>query len=119
MADIVFLVEKSKRFAEAIKSVVFRGRLGTTKEFAFFLNEFFKECTNLETIMFVNTNFGDLMKNSKNVNVFRDLKNTKLQYVNLTCTDLKNTLVEKIVLALKPLRTMQKLNIADNPEIEL
>ena len=59
------------------------------------------------------------MKNSKNVNVFRDLKNTKLQYVNLTCTDLKNTLVEKIVLALKPLRTMQKLNIADNPEIEL
>jgi hypothetical protein len=38
----------------------------------------------------------------------RDLeeKNTKLQYVNLTSTDLKNNLVEKIVLALKPVRTM-------------
>lgn len=78
MADIVFFVEKSKRFVEAIKSIVFRGRLGATKEFALFLNEFFKECVNLETIMFVNTNLGDLMRNSKNVNVFRDLKNTKL-----------------------------------------
>lgn len=119
LSDIVFFVEKSKRFAEAIKSVVFRGRLGATKEFAFFLNEFFKDCTNLETIMFVNTNLGDLLRNSKNVNLFRDLKNTKLQYVNLTCTDLKNSLVEKIVLSLKPLRTMQKLNIAENPEVEL
>ena len=27
--------------------------------------------------------------------------------------------VEKIVLALKPLRTMQKLNIAENPEVEI
>jgi hypothetical protein len=86
--------------------VVFRGRLGATKEFAFFLNEFFKDCLNLESIMFVNTNLGDLMRNSKNVNLFRDLKNTKLQYVNLTSTDLKNNLVEKIVLALKQVRSM-------------
>lgn len=78
LADIVFYVEKSRRYAEAIKSVVFRGRLGATKEFAFFLNEFFKECLNIESIMFVNTNLGDLMRNSKNINVFRDLKNTKL-----------------------------------------
>lgn len=119
MADIVFAVEKSKRYIESIKSVVIRGRLGESKEFALYLNEFFKECVNLETIMFVNTNLGGLMINSKNVNVFRDLKTTKLQYVNLTSTDLKNNIVEKIVLALKPVRTMQKLNIADNLEVEL
>lgn len=78
LTDIVFLVEKSKRYADQIKSIVFRGKLGATKDFALFLNEFFKECVNLESIMFVNTNLGDLMRNSKNVNVFRDLKTTKL-----------------------------------------
>jgi hypothetical protein len=119
LTDIVFLIEKSKRYADQIKSVVFRGRLGATKDFAFFVNEFLKECVNLESLMFVNTNLGDLMRNSKNVNVFRDLKGTKLQYVNLAQTDLKNNLVERIVLALKPVRTMQKINIAENPEIEL
>ncbi|CDW75705.1 UNKNOWN [Stylonychia lemnae] len=119
LADIVFYIEKSKRFIEAIKSIVIRGRLGESKEFALYLNEFFKECINLETIMFVNTNLGGLMRNSKNVNLFRDLKSTKLQYVNLTSTDLKNNIVEKIVLSLKPVRSMQKLNISDNPEVEL
>ena len=78
LTDIVFLVEKSKRYADQIKSIVFRGKLGATKDFALFLNEFFKECVNVESIMFVNTNLGDLMRNSKNVNVFRDLKTTKL-----------------------------------------
>ena len=52
------------------------------------------------------TNLGGLMRNSKNVNMFRDLKTTKLQHVNLTCTDIKNSVVEKIVLALKPLKTI-------------
>jgi hypothetical protein len=119
LSDIIFLVEKSKLYIESIKAAVFRGRLGETKEFALFLNEFFKDCVNLESIMFVNTNLGELMRNSKNVNLFRELKNTKLEYVNLTSTDLKASQVEKIVLALKPLKTMRRLNIAENPEVEI
>lgn len=114
LTDIVFQIEKSRKFADQIKSVVFRSRLGASKDFAFYLNEFFKECVNLE-----NTNLGELMRSSKNVNVFRDLKGTKLQYVNAAQTDLKNNLVERMVLALKPCKTMQKINVAENPELEL
>jgi len=67
LTDIVFQVEKSRKFADQIKSVVFRSKLGASKDFAFYLNEFFKECVNLESIMFVNTNLGELMRSSKNV----------------------------------------------------
>ena len=51
--------------------------------------------------------------------MFRDLKTTSLVYVNLTACDLKNPLVEKIVLALRPLKTIQKLVVAENFELEL
>lgn len=47
LTDIVFMIEKTKRFADQLTSIVFRGKLAPTKDFALFLNEFFKECTNL------------------------------------------------------------------------
>ena len=47
LADIVFHIERSKRFIENLKTVVIRGRLGESKEFALYLNEFLKECSNL------------------------------------------------------------------------
>jgi hypothetical protein len=72
----VFHVERSKRFIEGIKSVVIRGRLGESKEFSLYVNEFLKECCNLETLMIIKTNLGGLLRNSKNVNLFRDLKGT-------------------------------------------
>ena len=56
--------------------------------------------------MFLRTNLGGLLRNSKNINMFRDLKSTSLAYVNVTACDLKNNLVEKIVLALRPLKTI-------------
>ena len=56
--------------------------------------------------MIIRTNLGGLMHNSKNINMFRDLKSTALVYVNLSSCDLKNSLVEKIVLAFKPLKSM-------------
>jgi len=59
------------------------------------------------------------MRNSKNVNVFRDLKSTSLKYVNLTCCDLKNPLLEKIVLALRALNTIDKCIVVDNLELDL
>ena len=59
------------------------------------------------------------MRNSKNVNVFRDLKSTALKYVNLTCCDLKNPLLEKIVLALRALNTIEKCIVVDNLELDL
>lgn len=86
---------------ENLRSIVFRSRLGATKDFALYLNDFMKDCLNLESLMFVNTNLGELMLNSKNVNVFRDLKTTKLQYIDVRSTELNNNIVEKIVLALK------------------
>lgn len=119
LADIVFHVERAKRFIESVKTIIIRGRLGESKEFALYLNEFFKECCNLENLMIMKTNLGGLMRNSKNVNLFRDLKTTKLQHVNLTSTDLKNSIIEKIVLALKPLRTIQKVVIAENYEVDI
>ena len=76
LADIVFHVEKSKRFIEHIKSIIIRGRLGESKEFALYLNDFLKDCSNLQNLMIMKTNLGGLMRNSKNVNMFRDLKNT-------------------------------------------
>ena len=57
--------------------------------------------------MIIRTNLGGLLRNSKNINMFRDLKATSLVYVNLTSCDLKNSLVEKIVLALRPLKSIQ------------
>ena len=119
LADIVFHVERCKRFVENIKSVVIRGRLGESKEFALYLNEFLKECCNMETLMVMKTNLGGLLRNSKNVNVFRDLKATQLNHVNLTCCDLKNVLLEKVVMSLRPLRTIQKLVVAENYELDL
>jgi hypothetical protein len=62
---------------------------------------------------------GGLMRNSKNVNVFRDLKSSSLKYVNLTSCDLKNPLLERIVLALRPLHTIEKLIAIDNLELDL
>ena len=59
------------------------------------------------------------MRNSKNINMFRDLKSTNLMHVNLTSCDLKNVLLEKIVLALRPLRTIEKIVVAENYELEL
>ena len=59
------------------------------------------------------------MCNCKNVNMFRDLRTTKLQYVNLTCSDLKNPLVERIVCALRPWLTIRKMVIIDNFEVEI
>ena len=47
LSDIIFHVEKSKRYIEALRTVVIRGRLGESKEFAMYLNEFLKECQNL------------------------------------------------------------------------
>ena len=44
LSDIVFHVEKSKRYIENLRTVVIRGRLGESKEFALYLNEFMKEC---------------------------------------------------------------------------
>ena len=119
LADIVFNVERCKRFIENIKSVVIRGRLGESKEFALYINEFLKECPNLETLMIIKTNLGGLMRNSKNVNLFRDLKATRLKHVNLTCCDLRNALLERIVLALRPLKTIEKLIVAENYELDL
>jgi len=72
----VFHVEKAKRWVENVKTVVFRGRMGESKEFALYLNEFLKECVSLETLMMLRTNLGGLLKCSKNVNVLRDLKTT-------------------------------------------
>ena len=93
--------------------------MGECKEFALYINEFLKECVSLETLMMLRTNLGGLLRCSKNVNVFRDLKSTQLSYVNLTACDLKNPILEKIVLALRPLRTMEKLIVADNLELDL
>ena len=59
------------------------------------------------------------MRNSKNVNMFRDLKSTALRYVNLTSCDLKNPLLEKIVLALRPLRSIDKMIVTENLELDL
>lgn len=59
------------------------------------------------------------MRNSKNINLFRDLKSTSLKYVNLTCCDLKNPLLERIVLALRPLNSIEKLIAVDNLELDL
>ena len=78
LADIVFHVERSKRFIESLRSVVIRGRMGESKEFALYLNEFLKECVNLQTLLIMRTNLGGLMRNSKNINMFRDLKSTAL-----------------------------------------
>jgi hypothetical protein len=61
LADIVFLIERARRQADALTSIVFRGKLAPTKDFALFLNEFLKECTNLESLHFINTNVGDLL----------------------------------------------------------
>ena len=47
LSDIIFHVEKSKRYIENIRSVVIRGRLGESKEFALYMNEFLKECSSL------------------------------------------------------------------------
>ena len=47
LADIVFQIERNKRFIENLKSVVIRGRMGESKEFALYMNEFLKECSNL------------------------------------------------------------------------
>ena len=69
--------------------------------------------------MIVRTNLGGLMRNSKNVNVFRDLKTTALKYINLTCCDLKNMLLERIVLAIRPLQTIEKLICIENLELDL
>lgn len=59
------------------------------------------------------------MRNCKNVNVFRDLKSTALKYINLTCCDLKNPLLERIVLAVRPLRSIDKMVVTDNLELDL
>ena len=69
--------------------------------------------------MIIRTNLGGLLRNSKHLNMFRDLKNTSLAYVNLTNCDLKNMLVERIVLALRPLKSIQKLVLAENFELEM
>jgi len=119
LADIVFHVERSKLFIENIKSVVIRGRMGESKEFALYMNDFLKECCNLETLMILKTNLGGVMRNSKNVNMLRDLKSTKLRHVNLTQCDLKNALLERIVLALRPLKTIERLIVAENYELDL
>ena len=47
LSDIVFHIEKSKRYIEQLRTVVIRGRLGESKEFALYVNEFLKECLNL------------------------------------------------------------------------
>ena len=61
---------------EQIRNVCIRGRLGESKEFALYINEFLKECINLRALMIIRTNLGGLMLNSKNMNLFRDLKTT-------------------------------------------
>lgn len=99
--------------------VISQARIGESKEFALYLNDFFKECPNLEQLFICKTNLGGLMRNSKNVNVFRDLKSTSLKYVNLTCCDLKNPLLEKIVLALRALNTIEKCIVVENLELDL
>ena len=68
--------------------------------------------------MLVKTNFGGLLCNCKNVNPLRDLKTTKLEVVNLTCTDLKNPLVERLVMALRPVPTIRRLILAENWEVD-
>ena len=106
LADIVFLVEKSKRHIDQIRQVVFRGRLGETKEFSFYINEFLKDCSSLTSLFIINTNLGGLLRNCKNVNPFRALATTKLKHVNLTSSDLKNALVERVVCALRQIPSM-------------
>ena len=69
--------------------------------------------------MIIRTNLGGLIRNSKNINLFRDLKSTSLVHVNLTSCDLKNSLVEKIVLALRPLKSIQKLVVAENYDLDI
>ena len=76
LSDIIFQVERSRRYVEQIRNVCIRGRLGESKEFALYINEFLKECINLRALMIIRTNLGGLMLNSKNMNLFRDLKTT-------------------------------------------
>lgn len=59
------------------------------------------------------------MRNCKNINMFRDLRSTKLEYVNLTCCDLTNPLVERIVCAIRPLTSIRKMVVIDNYELEM
>ena len=84
LTDIVFFLERSKRYIDQVQTVCFRGRLGETKEFALYVNEFLKDCVNLKSLLLIGTNLGGLMRGCKNVNMFRT---TKLEYVNLTQTD--------------------------------
>ena len=120
LADIVFQIERARRNVDTVRIVVFsQARLGESKEFALYINDFLKECSNLEQLFIIRTNLGGLMRNSKNVNLFRDLKSTSLKYVNLTCCDLKNPLLERVVLALRPLNTIERLICLDNLELDL
>lgn len=120
LTDIVFQIEKARRNVDFVRIVcISQARLGESKEFALYLNDFLKECSNLEHLLIVRTNLGGLMRNSKNVNMFRDLKTTSLRNVNLTCCDLKNPLLERIVLALRPLETIERLVCCENLELDL
>ena len=120
LSDIVFQVEKARRNVDMVRIIcISQARLGESKEFALYLNDFLKECSNLEQLIICRTNLGGLMRNSKNVNLFRDLKSTSLKNVNLTCCDLKNPILEKIVLSLRPLQTIEKLVCCDNLELDL
>ena len=65
------------------------------------MNDFLKECVSLESLFICRTNLGGLMRNSKNVNLFRELRSTSLKYVNLTSCDLRNSLLERVILALR------------------
>ncbi len=68
--------------------------------------------------MIIKSNLGGLMKGCKNVNPFRDLTTTKLENLNFTCSDLNNPLVERIVLASRPLSTIRRMILVENWEIE-
>ena len=120
LTDIVFQVERARRTVDNVRSIVIsQARMGESKEFALYLNDFLKECPNLEQFFICRTNLGGLMRNSKNVNLFRDLRTTSLKYVNLTCCDLKNPLLEKIILALRSLDSIEKCVVVDNLELDL
>ena len=84
LLDLIFFVEKFKRHQDTITTIILRGRIGETKDFAFYMNEFLKDLTNLKALWIMKTNLGGLMRGCKNVNMFRELRTTKLTYVNLT-----------------------------------
>ena len=82
------------------------------------MNDFLKECVGLRSLYIVRTNLGGLMRNCKNVNMFRDLRATRLEYANLTGCGLNNASVERIVAALRANGGIRRVVLGENWDID-